>query len=425
MSKTEYLWYALENEFPNDFTWITDMFSILADENHNDEYVKIDNNKIYAKQDDNLIEIGEFGKPIFTTKEKITIDKNMLNLVDKPTETTVGRLIMNYLIIYQNFGHKIPYLNKQFGFEEIESNYIEKMLVDNDKPDKGITVSEYKNYMDTMLYIMNFNKVISVSITEKTSLPPKGIEEYKKQVIKELEEKYGPNALEDKAVAALFEEKMMEYDEKWLKGDPAEGKFVVGKIKGARKKMFIDYGVGMDFKPTNKAKVITQSLLDGYPKDPEKLAVLFNDSRLGSYSRGAETQKGGVAAKVSLRATNDIKVLNKDCKTKMFLFMPITKNNYKKFINRYMFNDKMENVLLTEDLLKSLIGDVIKLRSPLYCNEDHHYCVYCMGKGYEDKENAISLAVSGLSGKILNESMKRMHATLTEVVKFNIHDELS
>jgi hypothetical protein len=196
---------------------------------------------------------------------------------------------------------------------------------------------------------------------------------------------------------------------KWLGDDPALGKLLSGKSLGARKKMYLSFGVGMAFDPNSDTEYIDRSLYDGYPREPKKLAVMFNDSRLGSYSRGAETQKGGVVAKVTLRATNDIKVQQTDCNTNLYLEQPITEDNYKNFINRFMFDDKGNTVLITAENIKPLIGKTIKLRSPQYCKLEHHFCVKCMTNALDKKENAIALMVADVAGALLNSSLKKMH----------------
>jgi len=427
MKLIDYLKYAFDNGLPNDLTWITDMFTIVVD-GHEDNYIRKEKGKLFLKVNDKEVEIPiESNKPFLTPKQKIKAPKGLITNLTEDIETTIGRLIMNYLLLAECFGNKIPYMNKEMKFSDIES-IIEKNLVNDDDPeaDKKITVSEYKKYMDTGLYIMNFNRVFSVSITEKSSLPPEGIEEYKKQLIEELKKKYGPHALEDKKVVAELEKKLLEYDREWLEGDPAYGKLISGKVVGARKKMFIMYGTAMEFTPSNKAKLLETSLYEGYPKDPEKLALLFNDSRLASYSRGAETQKGGVAAKVSLRATNDIKILDKDCGTKFYIPTLITEDNYKNYLYRYYFDNNGKTVEITEENVKNLIGKTIKLRTPMYCNLEHHYCVYCTSSKLKGKENAIALLVTETSGAILNESLKKMHKSgSVELTEFDIYDEIS
>ena len=420
----DYLLFSFSKDYPNNFDWITNMFGILAEDVDNDYVIKKDKS-VWVKMDDKKILVtDEYNSPILNPKMKVNLKAGDLVNLKEDIETTVGRALMNYILLASIFGDKIPYMNKEMNFKDIEK-YIVNSLVDNDKPNKGITVNEYLKYMDTVLYIMNFNKVYSVSITKKSSLPPKGIEEYKKQLIKELEEKYGPNPLQYKEAVAEFDKKLLEYDKKWLADDPALGKLVSGKVINARKKMFLAFSATMGFTEKNKATTIEQSLYEGYPKDPEKLAAMFNESRFGSYSRGAETQKGGVAAKVSLRATNNIKVLDKDCGTKMGINVHLTKNNYKLWLNRYMLING-ENVLLTEENLNQYLGKNVVIRSPLFCNEEIHFCKYCVSKDLGEKPNGISLLVSGEAGIILNFSMKAMHrGAAIETVDVDILQELT
>jgi len=422
--KSDYIRFAIKNDFPSDFEWISNMFTILADDIENDYVIKQDKN-VWVKMDDKKILVtDDYKESILSPKDKVQLNKGDLANLEEDIETTVGRAIMNYLLLANIFGNKIPYMNKEMNFKDIEKEIV-KQLVDDDKPNDGITISEYIKYMDTVLYIMNFNKVYSVSITKKSSLPPPGIEEFKKQLIKELEEKYGPNPLQNKEAVAEFDKRLLEYDKEWLKDDPALGKLISGKVINARKKMFLAFSATMGFTESNKAITVEKSLYEGYPKDPEKLAAMFNESRFGSYSRGAETQKGGVAAKVSLRATNNIKVLDKDCGTKMGILVHLTKDNYKLFLNRYMLING-ENVLLTEDNLNQYLDKTVTIRSPLFCNEEIHFCKYCVSKDLGEKPNGISLLVSGEAGIILNFSMKAMHrGAAIETVEVDVLKELS
>ena len=112
-----------------------------------------------------------------------------------------------------NFSNKIPYINKEFKVSDIEKDYIASMLTDDENDLVNITVKEYKNFMDAVIYIEGFSKVLSVAGTEKSLLPPKGIEEYKKKVVKELETKYGKENMKDPKVISELEDKLKKYDE--------------------------------------------------------------------------------------------------------------------------------------------------------------------------------------------------------------------
>ena len=419
--RVSYLGYAIKNEFPLKFKWMVDMFGIIPDNEYEDEFIYKKQDTIFVKQDEKLINVYDYPKiPLFNVKDEIKIPKDFLPNIDRDIVTTIGRLIMNYLLLAYNFNHKIPYINRKFSISEIE-DIIAKRLTDDVTDPEGIYVKEYIQFVDMVTYIKNFNKINSLSVTDKTLLPPPGIKEYREQLIKEYKKKYGPNVLEKKNVIAEIEKKLEEYEKEYIKNDPAYGKLVTGKVAGARKKMYVSYGTGMEFTPSNRAKYIERALIEGWDKNPEKLTVLFNDSRLASYNRGKQTQDGGVVAKITLRAVNDIKILDTDCGTNVTEKVLVTKDNYKKLINRFMIigNTTIE---ITEDNIKDYMGKYINLRTPMGCKLEHHYCVRCSTSEMKNYENGLSLLVNEVAGAILNESLKAMHKSGIESTKLDIND---
>jgi len=417
----EYLGYAIKNEYPLHLKWMVDMFGIIANDEYEDEYVYKKKDNILVKQDDKIISLYDQPKsPLFNVKDIIKIPKDFLPNLDKDIETTVGRLIMNYLLLAYNFNHKIPYINRKFSVAEIE-DIIAKKLTDDTTDPEGIYIKEYIQFVDMVTYIKNFNKINSISATAKTLLPPPDIQKYREQLIAEYKKKYGPKALEKKNVIAEIEKKLEEYEKEYIKKDPAYGKLVTGKVSGARKKMYVSYGTGMEFTPSNRAKYVDKSLIEGWDKDPEKLTVMFNDSRLASYNRGKQTQDGGVVAKITLRAVNDIKILDTDCGTNVTEKVLVTKDNYKKLINRYMIIGNT-TVEITEDNIKDYMNKYINLRTPMGCKLEHHYCVRCSTSEMKNYENGLSLLVNEVAGAILNESLKAMHKSGIESTTLNIDD---
>jgi len=427
MTKNEYLKYALKHNLPLKLKWVRDMFGILVDEDIEDEFIEKKDSVLYVKLDNDEKEIlmDKYVGPVFKVTDKIKVNNEYLPNINGEIETTVGRLIMNYLLLAKPFGNKIPYINRKFSISEIE-DIIKNKLTDNEnpKPDE-ITITEYQEFVDLCVFVMNYGKIVSVSATKKAVLPPPHVVEYRNKLIEEAIKKYGPNALDDKTVIAEIMKKLLEYDDSWLKGDPAYDTLLTGKVKNvARLKMFLMFGLGSELTPKPKPTVIMESLYEGYPKDPKKLAAMFNDSRYASYSRGFKTQEGGVVAKVTLRATNDIKIVDSDCGTKVGIEVKFTKDNYKKYVNRYML-DNGKTVLITSDIAKSLIGKKVIVRSPATCKYDYHFCRYCMSESLKDYENGIALMMSGVAGTILNESMKAMHKSGTvETVELEIEKEL-
>jgi len=430
-NKERYMLEAVKNGYPKHLRFIADMFTTISEKNMEDEFIKKDDRIVTGKllNGEEIMLDDNYGTDsmLYTPKDPIVVTPDILPNVKQDIETTVGRLIMNYLLLALPFGSKIEYINRKFSIEDIEDQIVKIGLVRDDDPesDKKIKVSEYVKFVDHVTYIKNFNRIYSLSATEHTITPPPDIDKKKKEIIQKYIDKYGPKTLEDKGIVAEIENEISKLESEYIKNDKAYGKLVSGKVLGARKKMFVSYGLGMEFKPSPKAKYVPDSLYEGYSKDPHKLSILFNDSRLGSLSRGAETQKGGVAAKISLRATSDIAIKDVDCGTKIYIPTKVTDENKKDMIGRYYFDDNGKTILITHDNVNDLIGKVIKLRTPMTCKLEHHFCKYCLKDIFKDYKNGLPLMVTDVSGAILNESMKKMHNTTLQTFELEIDDIIS
>lgn len=404
-----YLKYSFENKYPTDIDWVIGLFATITNEAFESKYFIVKDKKFFGKVDEDTLLLAEdYTDPVLVAKDPIEVEQGYLCNIDKRITTTYGRLVINYIIGIYCFNCKIPYINEKFTLKDIENRFILKMLTDDESSKDGITVAEYKEFLDAGLYIENFSRYLSIAATEKSALPPKGLEKFKKDTLKYMKEKYGEDFAKNPLAIAELEKKMLEFDADYLKDDPSYGKLLSGKVTNvARKKMFLIFGIGNSFE--DEPEGILDSLHEGWDLDPKKLTAYANDSRSGSYGRGKETQNGGVVAKVALRATTDIKIKQTDCKSKVGREINITEKSYKRYLNRYMLDKDNKPVLLTEDLLKTLIGKTIKLRTPLYCHLENDYCTVCTGESIKDYENGVSLLVSGVGGKILSISLKAFH----------------
>jgi hypothetical protein len=251
-----------------------------------------------------------------------------------------------------------------------------------------------------------------------------GIEKYKKQVADELTKEYGEDWVRDRSKVVIFENKLKDFDTEYLKGDPSLGTFVSGGVKnGARVKMFLTFGAEVAFdKKSGDGKLVYNSLLEGYPKDPENLTNMFNTSRSGSYDRGANTQKGGSAAKEELRATASIKINDTDCGSKNGEFVKVESYNYKQIENRYLLVNGKSS-LITD--AKQYIGKTIEIRSPQYCLEKGRpLCGVCSGESLRKYPNGVSIIMTDVSAILLATSMAAMHFKELKNIEFNIVDTI-
>jgi len=421
----DFLAYSFKNKLPLELKWCFNVFAYIAEPEYEDEFFVVKDNTFFykIKDDKNQQTLEALVKPykeaVFRFNDEIQVPKGFLPNIKKDLITTPGRLIANYILLVIPFGDKIEYINKQFDIGDIENNYIIKLLSDEPK-DGEISVDEYLKFLDSVEYIQGLATVLNRTATPKAVLPPPNIDEYRKKVIKEFINKYGEKGLQDPTIVKEIESKLEEYDNEYLKGDPTLGKLLKGKTKNiARKKMYLDFGIGNAV--TGTAKPILYSLSDGWKKDPEDLATFYNDARGGSYGRGAETQQGGVVAKDTLRATSDIKIINTDCGTKVYRKQLITDKNYKLYFDRFI-NDNGKTVKLTLDNINKYIGKEVKLYTPMGCKLAPHFCTKCMGESIKDYENGMALMASGVGGTILNQSLKKFHGTALEVVDLELSE---
>ena len=427
MTIKEYLKYSIDNKLVLKLNWVIAMFSIGLEDN---DFIKFDKNSILVIIDgkDVVLDGAIKGKAVLNPTDTIKIEKGFLENVEKDEDTTVGRVLLNYVLLSSNFGSKVPYQNKRFEVSDIENEYITILLKDNDDKKEGISIDEYVNFVDASTYLQNWAEVISVSATEKSMIAPDGIKQYRKKIIDEVVKEHGPDALKDYTVIAEIENKLKAYDKEFLKDDPSLGKLMGGKIlNNSRKKLFLMTGAEVNFSnPEDDAQLVEHALEDGYSNDPKELASNFNSVRFASYSRGNETYKGGLTAKILLRATSAITISKGDCKTNGYKMWNVTKDNYKSLIGRYLVSGSTTVYVEDINVAKSYIGKDVKMRSPMYClSKGESICSICAGTGLSINKNSVPLIVTNIGGTILNLSMKAMHDTTIKTVKMDLGDMLS
>jgi hypothetical protein len=421
MKRIDYFKYAMRNKLLDKLNWYYSVLSLQSSDYVENEYIKYQNKKYYAMVDNNYVEIEDASGTIFDIKDVVKLSNSDLINIDKDVETTIGLAIVNYILLVNNFGKKIAYINDSMSVGSIEK-IIVKML-NNDT----ITISEYTKFVDSCSFLTNFSRLVSVSATKKNILPPPGIKAHKKKSIDEMVKEYGPDWDKDFTLVKKFEDKLTSFDNEWMKDDPSNNMLVSGKVKGAgRTKTFLMFGAEAGFDRSGKATTITESLDEGWPQDSDKLATMFNASRSGSFDRGSETQKGGVTAKVVLRATNSVKINpGIDCGSKIGKSILINEINKQYIIDRYILvNGK--SILLDEDNIKQYIGKYIDIRSPQYCKLDkNNLCGVCVGKKLEQHKDGISLLMTDISATILAISLSAMHFKELSTVELNMNETLT
>ncbi len=421
MTIEQYLKYALKNRLPSKVEWIYSVFSKPLTDT---AYIKIKDNKYFLVVDNALKEVTlNSSGSVFDVKDKVILNEKDLSNITNEIKTTVGRAIINYIILCVPFKDKIPYQNDTLDFGAIHDDIIITRLSDKDTPDT-ITIDEYNNFGISLSFIRSLAELFVISSTEKAILPPKGIKEFKEKTIKEFKKKYGDDVFKDKVRVSEFESILKEYDKEWLKDDPSYGISLSGKIlNNSRKKRFLTFGSEDGILATEEATLVENSLLEGFPNDKKKLATMFNSARAGSYSRGKETQDSGVISDKLVRGLTGFKVIIEDCKTTKGKYFNVTKNNYISLIGRSKFINSKSIIIETEPEAKKLIGTTILLRSMLYCkSKNNTFCKLCAGRSISQTPNGITLISLDIGAAAMSSKLKKMHDSSLSVYDLTLDD---
>lgn len=308
------------------------------------------------------------------------------------------------------------------AIESIIAGKLEDEVPDDKKSKDKIYISQYNKFVNCVTYMSGMASICIVTATEKNILPPPGIAKKRKELL----EKY-KGKLHDHVVVAQIEKELLEYDKEYLKDDPSYGKIISGKVANiSRKRMYLMFGTEAGFDDSADANLVEDSLYEGWPTDPDKLVDMFNSSRAGSYSRGKETQKGGVVAKVLLRSASNIMVEGEDCGTKVHLERNITKDNYTSISGRYILKGKDTHLVEDDKEAKEYIGKTVYVRSPMYCKQEgERICATCAGKLLSINPKGVSMSLTEIAAIVLYASMKKMHGKELKTTTLDLDNYLT
>ena len=357
--------------------------------------------------------------PLLTANDLITLPANTLVNQDETIDTTIGRVIANHFLLITPFGKTIPYINGYASISDIESLIAPILIDDGAKPptDKPyIYVDQYLTFLDSIALLEGLTPYITYAATPKNLVGAKGIAAYKKKLSKEYE-----GRLDDPIVAVEYQEKLRDFDKAYLKDDPSYGKFMSGKVLNkCRLKMFGSFGSEDVINKDKPMHMIEESLADRLPDDKYTTAALNSSTREASFSRGNLTQLGGVISKTMAAATGHLKLIEGDCGTKRTVRAHVYAGEEHKYLSRYhMVNGKP--VLITKEILPTLVGKDIALRSVTRCIQSPTaYCQVCSGDNLVRVKDGINLAATEIAGIITSFFLALMHGKVHAVEKIDL-----
>lgn len=430
MTKLEYLKIAIQNKLYTKKAWLISAFAIVRHTPTAMEYrgqifkqpwgyaAVVDGDDLQPKLEP--IQDSKPNEPLFTFRDKVIIDPSWVPNIQTATETTVGNVLVNAICILSSFGPKMPFILGTVKVSKVEDIVAAKL---QNTPKEGeersqtlFYVDEYVKFVNALQFISNLSQLTSISATPKALVPPTGIEEFKKTLLVKYEGK-----LHDPVELSKFEDELLAFDKEFLEDDPAFGTFLSGKLlHTARKKMFLSIGADKGFTDSLDVIPVTDSLQNGWPTDPVKFTALQNSLRSGSFSRGAETVKGGVSAKVLLRAANNYTIQDNDCQTKLGITRTFDQQSIHKLVGRYVIEGVKVTLIDSEDKAKAYLDREILVRSPMYCRMDGpNLCRICAGEKLFKFPTGITIPLTEISSIILATSLKAMHSNVLSTAKLS------
>ena len=156
---------------------------------------------------------------------------------------------------------------------------------------------------------------------------------------------------------------------------------------------------------------IKNSLLDGLT--PEEYFIASDSARLALAVRQEAIPKGGELQRKFFFTVGILKLDRDvyDCETDKYYEIKIRNKNHLKLLNhRWFYNEETQQEELIDTNDKSLIGKVIKLRSPVTCkNENYKICQKCFGEKHPESVNLGSTVGAALSEGIIQSVLRAHH----------------
>lgn len=429
MNQNDLFKLVLKEKLLNKIDYVIALFTIPYMENnkYNSSILKIENNIVTLATDSGIYTLDYYKFPLLDYLDNTLLSKDDWKSLSEDMETSIGIAITNYLIIEKPFKGKLPFIDGKItsSIEDIiaerlvSDNYVPK---DNDDDKKKIRVKELIEYIDNCEYLKTWNRYFVQAASERTLLPPEGILEKKKQIVQDMIKEFGENAFKDQVNVVKLEEKLKEIDKEWLKDDPTMGIVTSGKVlNNSRKELFLTMGGIPAFDDDGELSFVLNSLLEGWPSDPDSMTAMFNSLRAGSLSRALDTQYGGLFAKIILRAIGNYTVkLNVDCGTKLGNNIKVDDSNFKSIKFRHILDGDKTILIDSEEMAKVYIGKNVLVRSPETCAlVGENYCQYCVSKLLSENPDGIKNDVTEVTSIVMYESMKKMHNTTKSITRLN------
>ena len=361
-------------------------------------------------------------EPVFRVRDRITLNPGDLANVGSEIDTTYGNALINAMVLVWPFGNKIPFITGRINGGDLEEKIGARL---KDTPPDGVErdpsflyVDEFLKYCEAMSSLAGLAPINVPSASRRSMTVDPSVIKRRDELLEQYKDQLG-----DPAIVARIEEELANLDKATFKGDPAEGFYISKKgFEVTRKRQFVMVGTESGFGDTKRGvKPITASLQEGW--QIEYLPEMADSLRSGSFNRGSQTALGGESVKYFYRIFQNTKVAEEDCGTNGGITRLITKDNWKSFLGLHLVptNDRSpDTTRLTEEKIKSFIGQRIKVRSPMICKtEGASFCARCVGDSLARSPTGLHIAFADVGSIFMLSFMKKMHGTALRTARYD------
>ena len=424
MNKQELLNLSIREDRWKDLSWRLTVFnySILPEDhiptnydiNYSDGVAKYYLDGSWLSIDDAVPDEALYG-----VNEAINLEVGMWRNTEV-IETSVGRIIANFTLWYYSFGDRFDFVNDDILPDDWFSKHIRLAVDDDAVPIDGslyITATEIGKYTQGILELKALAKSITPTATDITLETHPRMAEYRAELLAGL----GDVDIKNPSKVADVIAKLDELDKEWLSQDESILYYDSPKARNRRRKLYVIEGISSAFKDDGTFTLQPDPLMGRWKKDT--LVAKNNETREGSYQRGAETAKGGEKVTFLQGTFQDHTVTHGDCGAKPLL-TKITKYNGHKFIglNAILNNKK---VTITKDVISAATGSELPIRRSFLCKMAHiDVCSTCANDKYAESPHAISNEESSIGSYTMYGAMSAMHAVDLKVAEFIISEHI-
>jgi len=352
---------------------------------------------------------------LFFPETVLSLPKDGYPGLDEDITTTVGRYVLNWIVIYFAFGTRMPYLREGGPMSYAKVMYERCLENEDDNPEdeEAIRPSMVGRFVNGLSELAPMAKAISPTGTLRSfQVHPDAYKIRDALLLKHKDE------LDNPAVIATIEKALDDLDKEWLAGDQSVQFYASKKAVMRRRKLMLFYGIESSFHEGTDFTLIPTALVEVDKAGMENLVAKYNSIREGSFSRGAETAKGGEQVRIIQMIFQNHRIIPGDCGTKLTHAALITEVNAERYVGMNAMVDGKPMPITAEWIAKQH-GKIVRLRRPILCQMGHvDSCSTCASSHKAEEPRAIAADISTAFSNIMGVAMAKMHGSENIVREF-------